>query len=153
VIFVTQVFKKNHSTGLGDRSREGKGWNKPDLWPPQWGVGSLEPNLGKQLSCSFMLIIIIQFVSPLPLSLKFSCSQPFELAFKVIRIDWATHSKKNYLLHSTIHYYFLNITPGEVRVQNLEFSGFAYSPPLGVFHIWQIKFSSVNYLCEGLSCS
>jgi hypothetical protein len=28
---VTRVIKKKHSTGLSDRLREGKGWNRPDL--------------------------------------------------------------------------------------------------------------------------
>jgi hypothetical protein len=40
------------------------------MWPPQRGVGSLEPNLGEKSTCSFVLIITIQFVFPSPLSLK-----------------------------------------------------------------------------------
>jgi hypothetical protein len=28
---VTRVIKKKHSTGLSDRLREGKGWNRPGL--------------------------------------------------------------------------------------------------------------------------
>jgi hypothetical protein len=28
---VTQVIKEKHSTGRGDRLREGKGWNRPGL--------------------------------------------------------------------------------------------------------------------------
>jgi hypothetical protein len=30
-VLVTQVIKKKHSTGLSDRLREGKGWNRPGL--------------------------------------------------------------------------------------------------------------------------
>jgi hypothetical protein len=30
-VLVTPVIKKKHSTGLSDRFREGKGWNRPDL--------------------------------------------------------------------------------------------------------------------------
>jgi hypothetical protein len=30
-VLVTRVIKKKHSTGLSDRLREGKGWNRPDL--------------------------------------------------------------------------------------------------------------------------
>jgi hypothetical protein len=28
-VLVTRVIKEKHSTGLSDRSREGKGWNDP----------------------------------------------------------------------------------------------------------------------------
>jgi hypothetical protein len=80
--------KKKHSIGLSDRLREGKGWKTTrSLWPPQRGVGSLEPNLGKQIVvfiCVDRYLTIIFFLSPLS---KFSCSQSFELAPKVIRID------------------------------------------------------------------
>jgi hypothetical protein len=49
-VFVTREIKKMHSIGLSDRLREGKGLKKiQPLWPPQQGVGSLEPNLGKQI--------------------------------------------------------------------------------------------------------
>jgi hypothetical protein len=50
---MTRDIKKKHLTGLSDRLREGKGlkWTRP-LWPPQRGVGSLEPNLGKQIVVS-----------------------------------------------------------------------------------------------------
>jgi hypothetical protein len=30
-VLVTRLIKKKHSTGLSDRLREGKGWNRPDL--------------------------------------------------------------------------------------------------------------------------
>jgi hypothetical protein len=30
-VLVTHMIKKKHSTGLSDRLREGKGWNRPDL--------------------------------------------------------------------------------------------------------------------------
>jgi hypothetical protein len=30
-VLVTCVIKKKHSTGLSDRLREGKGWNRPNL--------------------------------------------------------------------------------------------------------------------------
>jgi hypothetical protein len=30
-VLVTQVIKEKHSTGLCDRLREGKGWNRPGL--------------------------------------------------------------------------------------------------------------------------
>jgi hypothetical protein len=30
-VLVTQVIKEKHSTGLCDRLREGKGWNRPSL--------------------------------------------------------------------------------------------------------------------------
>jgi hypothetical protein len=30
-VLVTRVIKKKLSTGLSDRLREGKGWNRPDL--------------------------------------------------------------------------------------------------------------------------
>jgi hypothetical protein len=49
-VLVSQVIKEKHSTGLSDRLREGKGWNRPGLWPSQRGLGSLEPNLGKQIT-------------------------------------------------------------------------------------------------------
>jgi hypothetical protein len=48
-VFVILEIKKKHSIGLGDRLR-GKGLKKTrPLWPPQRGVGSLEPNLRKQI--------------------------------------------------------------------------------------------------------
>jgi hypothetical protein len=58
------------------------------LWPPQWGVGSLEPNLGKQIT---MFIYVghhhsICFFPLLSLS-KVLLLTIFELASKVIRID------------------------------------------------------------------
>jgi hypothetical protein len=48
-VFVILEIKKKHSNGLSDRLREK--WLKKTrpLWPPQWGVGSLELNLGKQI--------------------------------------------------------------------------------------------------------
>jgi hypothetical protein len=30
-VLVTRVIKKKHSTGLSDRLKEGKGWNRPGL--------------------------------------------------------------------------------------------------------------------------
>jgi hypothetical protein len=30
-VLMTRVIKEKHSTGLSDRLREGKGWNRPDL--------------------------------------------------------------------------------------------------------------------------
>jgi hypothetical protein len=30
-VLVTKVIKEKHSTGLSDRLREGKGWNRPGL--------------------------------------------------------------------------------------------------------------------------
>jgi hypothetical protein len=66
-VLVTRVIKKKHSTGLSDRLIEEKGWNRPSLlWPPQRGVGSLENRTsGSKSPCSFVLIFITQFVSPL----------------------------------------------------------------------------------------
>jgi hypothetical protein len=32
MVLVTQVIKEKHSAGLCDRLREGKGWNRPDLY-------------------------------------------------------------------------------------------------------------------------
>jgi hypothetical protein len=36
------------------------------MWPPQWGVGSLELNLGKQIACVFVLILYCDLTLPLP---------------------------------------------------------------------------------------
>jgi hypothetical protein len=57
------------------------------MWPPQRGVGSLEPNLREKSTCSFVLIITIQFVFPL-LSLSKSCLAHIVLSLlpKAIRI-------------------------------------------------------------------
>jgi hypothetical protein len=32
------------------------------MWPPQWEVGSLEPNLGKQIARVFVLILYCDLV-------------------------------------------------------------------------------------------
>jgi hypothetical protein len=79
-VLVILEIKKKHSTGLSDRLREGKGLKKTrPSWPPQWGVGSLEPNLGNKSLCSFVLIITLRFDSPSPLSLSSSAYNLFEL--------------------------------------------------------------------------
>jgi hypothetical protein len=60
------------------------------LWPPQWGLGSLEPNLGKQITvfiCVDLHSICLSPLLSLSLSLKFLCSYRFEFAPKVIRIN------------------------------------------------------------------
>jgi hypothetical protein len=79
----------------------GKGLKKTrPSWPPKRGVDSLEPNLEKQivvLICVDLHLTIWFLLSPLS---KFSCLQSFDFAPKVIRIDWATHSKKNSPPHS-----------------------------------------------------
>jgi hypothetical protein len=51
-VLVIHVIKKKHSTGLSDRLREGKGWNRPGLCGllNEEYVGSLAPNLGKQIT-------------------------------------------------------------------------------------------------------
>jgi hypothetical protein len=58
------------------------------MWPPQRGVGSLEPNLRKQIVvfiCVNHYLMILFFLSPLSLSsLAYSL---FEFAPKVICID------------------------------------------------------------------
>jgi hypothetical protein len=66
------------------------------VWPPQQELRSLEPNLGKQITVFTCVYLHSICFSPL-LSLKFPCSYCFELAPKVIRIDFATHSKRNNL--------------------------------------------------------
>jgi hypothetical protein len=56
------------------------------MLPPQWGVGSLEPNLGKQIICVFVLILYSDLTLPLPSLSSLTCKH-FELAPKVIGID------------------------------------------------------------------
>jgi hypothetical protein len=100
-VLVTREIKKKHSTGLSDRLREVKGWNRPDLCGHInggrfFGTEPQETNHRVHLCWSSPFDLFL----PSPLSLRFSCSHCFEFAPKVIRIDWATHSKKNYLPHS-----------------------------------------------------
>jgi hypothetical protein len=46
-VLVIRVIKEKHPTGLSGRLREGKGWNRSSLCGL---LGSLEPNLGKQIT-------------------------------------------------------------------------------------------------------
>jgi hypothetical protein len=56
------------------------------LWSTQQGLGSLEPNLGKQIVVFICVDLYSICLSPL-LSLKSPSSYRFEFAHKVIRID------------------------------------------------------------------
>jgi hypothetical protein len=56
------------------------------MWPPQRGVGSLEPNLKKQFAHVFVLILYSDLTLPLPSLSSLACNH-FELAPKVIGID------------------------------------------------------------------
>jgi hypothetical protein len=113
----------------------GKGleYTRP-LWPPQRGLGSLEPNLGKTNRRIHFCWSPHDLFIPSHLSLKLPCSSRFEFAPKVIRIDWATHSKRNYLPHSE----FIS-NPNLKCSVCLKFINFRFClftlPPLGDFQL------------------
>jgi hypothetical protein len=88
------------------------------MWPPQRGVGSLEPNLGKQIVWFFVLILYCDLIL-LILSLSSLACNLFEFAPKVICINWSTHCKKNSLPHSDFILLILTLTPSKVCVQSL----------------------------------
>jgi hypothetical protein len=54
------------------------------MWTPQRGVGSLEPNLGKQIACVHCVNIYFVIWFLLSLSSSIACDR-FELASKLIR--------------------------------------------------------------------
>jgi hypothetical protein len=56
------------------------------MWPPQRGVSSSEPNIGKQIVVFICVDIILRFDSSPPLSLS-SFAHNLELALKAIHID------------------------------------------------------------------
>jgi hypothetical protein len=120
--------KKKHSIGLSDRFRVGNGWKSPAFVASSTESRFIGTEPRETNHCVHLCwLLLYDLILSLPLY-KFSCSQSFELAPKVIRIDWATHSKKNSLSHSVL-ILILILTPGEVRIQSLQFTGFAYSPP------------------------
>jgi hypothetical protein len=63
-VLVTLVIKEKHSTGLCDRLREGKGWNRPGLCGVLNGDYVLWNRTSvNKLPCSFVLIFT-RFASP-----------------------------------------------------------------------------------------
>jgi hypothetical protein len=107
------------------------------------GVCSLEPNIGKQNACIFVLILYCDLILPLPYLSSLACNL-FELAPKVIHIDWVTRDKKNYLLCSDFIITHSNTNLGWNLCSKFIISRFHLFTPLGDF-----QYRSEQKLPEG----
>jgi hypothetical protein len=88
------------------------------LWPPQRGVGSLEPNLEKQIVVSTCINLhhLIYFSPPLSLSKSSLNHIDFGLLPKLSALIEQLIARENYLPHSEL---FLTLISGIVCVQSL----------------------------------
>jgi hypothetical protein len=90
------------------------------MWP-QWGVGALELNLGKQISCVFVLILHCVLILPFPSHpLSSLACDHFELAPKLIRTLIEQLVARRTIFCTLISFILaLTLTSGEVHVQSL----------------------------------
>jgi hypothetical protein len=100
------IDKGEISYSLSDHLRE----ERVEIDP---GTRSLEPNLGKTNHRAHLHWSSLDLFALFPLSKSFLANIDLSLLPNVIRINWATHSKRNNLPHSNL---ILTLTPALVCV-------------------------------------
>jgi hypothetical protein len=134
LLYQTLKIDNKHSTGLSDRLKEKKSLKRPDLRGLLKGSRFIGTEFGEtnRLCIAVNLCFAIWFFLPLSLS-SLACDR-FDLAPKVIHIEWPTHGKK-YLLHSDFIITRSNANLGWSLCSKFIILRFRLSTPLGNFRL------------------